>query len=385
MPDAFLTATGGVFPGPPISNEEIEDVLGRIGGEASRLKRRILRNNGIRTRHFAIDRETGAPTHTTAGLAADAVRVALARRGLGIADVELLACATSVPDQVVPGHASQVHGELGGGAMEIVTTHGVCTSGMSALKYAALAVGAGGTRLAIACAAERTSSFLRATHFDSELRARAAADEEDPHIGFDQEFLRWMLSDGAGAVVVEGAPDPGRLSLKVEWIEVLSFAHKLPTCMYMGGEPAEGGGLRGWRDLGPADDAVRRGRMNLHQDVKLLGKHIVPMSITWTLAEVRRRHAIESADVDWVLPHYSSEFFREPSFEELNRAGFPIPYAKWCSNLVERGNTGSASIFLMLDDFIVSERVKAGDGVLLIVPESGRFSCAWAFLRAVAA
>jgi hypothetical protein len=37
----------------------------------------------------------------------------------------------------------------------------------------------------------------------------------------------------------------------------------------------------------------------------------------------------------------------------------------------------------MVDDLLASGRVRAGDTLLLLVPESGRFSCAWALLRAV--
>src|SRR5688572_463842 len=105
MPDAFLTATGAFLPGPPVTSDDIERVLGQLGDEPSRLRGRILRNNGIQARHYAIDRESGRPTHTSAQLAAEAVRVAIGRRGVPLADVDLLASATSVPEHSVPGHA----------------------------------------------------------------------------------------------------------------------------------------------------------------------------------------------------------------------------------------------------------------------------------------
>lgn len=385
MPDAFITATSGILPGPPVSNDEIEDVLGRIGEKPSRLRDRILRNNGIQKRHYAIDRETGRPNRTSAQLAADAARLVCEKGGVALTDVELLACGTGIPEHITPGHASMVHGELGSHACEIASTHAVCCAGVTALKYAAMAVQTGSARTAISTAVERTSGFLRASHFTSELRARTAAEEADPYVGFDQEFLRWMLSDGAGATLVQDRPRPGGLSLKIEWIDLVSFAHELPTCMYMGGVRDDGGGLRSWRDLPNLDDALRGGHFNLHQDTKLLGQHMVPVTVTRTLEVVRRRRGLRPDDVTWVLPHYSSEFFRQKAYDELIRCDFPLPYERWCSNLVERGNTGSASILIMLDDHLASGRVRPGDGLLLVVPESGRFSCAWAFLRAVEA
>ena len=380
MSAAFLTATHAVLPGSPVSNDRIEDVLGRIGGESSRLRARILKNNGIRTRHYAIDPVTGAPTHTSASLAAEAARGVLTATGLGLSDIDLLSCGTSIPEQVTPGIASLVHGELGGAPVEIASTHGVCCAGITALKYAALAVSGGAAGRALAVAVERTSSLLRAEHFAPELLARSV-DEKDPYVGFDQEFLRWMLSDGAGAVLVEPTPRPGALNLRIHWIELLSFAHALPTCMYMGAERTPDGGLRGWRDVG-LSGAVAGGLFNLHQDVKLL-ENIVPTCAA-ALERVRARRPIDAADIDWFLPHYSSELFRAPTYEALQRAKFPIPWDKWASNLVERGNTGAASILVMLDDLLRTGRVRPGHRLLLMVPESGRFSCAFALLEAVA-
>ncbi len=382
MPDAYITATSAVLPGPPISNDEIEAVLGQLGDQPSRLRSRILRNNGIRTRHYAVDRETGRPTHTSAQLAAEAVRAACEGRGVALADVGLLACATSIPEQVVPGHASMVHGELGTHPCEIASLQGVCCAGVTALKYAAMAVQTGGTSLAVASAVERTSSVLRRAAFTAELNARTAAEEENPFIGFDQEFLRFMLSDGASAAVIQDRPREGAVSLRIEWIELVSYANELPTCMYLGGEPTPSGGLAGYRDGDSLDRALRAGTLNLHQDVKLLAAHMVE-TCARSLEVVRRKRDLRAESVDWLLPHYSSDFFRAKTHDALEAVGFPIPYEKWCSNLTERGNTGCASPLIMLHDFLASGRLRAGQNVLLLVPESGRFSCAWVLLKAV--
>jgi 3-oxoacyl-[acyl-carrier-protein] synthase-3 len=62
-------------------------------------------------------------------MAANAVREAAERAGLGPNDVELLTAATTGPDMLAPGHAGMVHGELGYGPMEISTSAGICSSG----------------------------------------------------------------------------------------------------------------------------------------------------------------------------------------------------------------------------------------------------------------
>lgn len=379
MGQAFLTTTGAFLPGPPIENDAIEAVLGALG-EPSRLRARILRANGIQRRHYAIGGD-GRPTHTTAALAAEAGRDALARRGLAITDVDVLACATSIPEHLMPGHASSVHGELGGHALEIASLHGVCGASVGAIKYAAMAVQSG-SRRALVTTTERTSLALRAGAFTAELRARTEAEEADPFIGFDQEFLRWMLSDGGSAAIFEPEPLPGRLSFAYEWGDFISFAHALPSCMYMGGEPQPDGRLMGWRDGPSMGQALRTGQLNIHQDVKLLGKNIVE-TCARSLAIVRERRGLSADQVDWILPHYSSEFFREKMVSGLAGVGFPVPDSRWYTNLTTRGNTGCASPLMMLHDFVELGMAKPGDRVLLMVPESGRFACGWISLRAV--
>ncbi|MCK7498066.1 MAG: hypothetical protein MZW92_50685 [Comamonadaceae bacterium] len=71
---AYITDIAGFLPNALVGNDDIEAVLGMVNGRPSRLRRITLRNNGIQTRHYAIDWKSGRFTHTNAQLAADAVR-----------------------------------------------------------------------------------------------------------------------------------------------------------------------------------------------------------------------------------------------------------------------------------------------------------------------
>jgi 3-oxoacyl-[acyl-carrier-protein] synthase-3 len=62
----YITGVGAFLPNAPVDNEGIEPILGSLNGTPSRIRKRILRNNGIRTRHYAVDPATGRPTHTNA-------------------------------------------------------------------------------------------------------------------------------------------------------------------------------------------------------------------------------------------------------------------------------------------------------------------------------
>ncbi|WP_236551338.1 3-oxoacyl-[acyl-carrier-protein] synthase III C-terminal domain-containing protein [Billgrantia tianxiuensis] len=75
-----------------------------------------------------------------------------------------------------------------------------------------------------------------------------------------------------------------------------------------------------------------------------------------------------------MLCHYSSHYFRGKIFDMLIQAGAAIPEEKWYTNLYTRGNTGCASMFIMLDEFRRTQSHRAGDTILCMVPESGRFN-----------
>ena len=182
MTDAYITGVGAYLPGEPIGNEQL---AARFGGGTRRdaaVRGRILAANGIRTRHYAVD-EKLATLELNEELAAAAALRALADRGLAPGSVQMLAAGTTQGDVLVPGFASMVHGRLGGGPMEVLSAGGVCASGMAALKAAVGAVRLGEHSTALAIGSELVSRTL--------LGAAAST--------ADTAFLRWTLSDGAGA------------------------------------------------------------------------------------------------------------------------------------------------------------------------------------------
>lgn len=376
----YITRLAAMLPNAAVGNDAVESVLGQVGERPSRARALVLRNNGIRTRHYAIDPVSGRQTHSNAQLTAEAVR-ALAGSGFALDDIELLACGTSSPDQLMPNHAVMVHGELGNRPCEVVATSGICGSGVTALKYAWLAVAAGEARVAVASGSELASTFLRATHFATENEARVAAMEKRPVIAFEKDFLRWMLSDGAGAALLRDRPEPGRPALQVEWIDQYSYASELEPCMYAGAEKDAEGRLRGWREFASMADVAERSVMAVKQDVRLLEEGI-RLSSRRAFETMVARRGLAVAAVDWFLPHYSSEHFRTV-MTEVMPDGWKIPTERWFTNLATKGNVGSASMYLMLEELFASGRLRPGQRLLCYVPESGRFSIAFVSLRVV--
>ena len=377
----YITRTGAFLPNAPVGNDDMERILGQVGDRPSRARRAVLRSNGILRRHYAIDPETLCFNDTNAGMAAGAVR-ALWRAGAPLPTIGCLACGTSIADQLMPGHAVMVQGELGLPACEVVSTAGVCVAGMTALKYAVMAIAGGQHRTAVATGSEMASASMRAGAFSPEIDARVERLENDPGLAFEKDFLRWMLSDGAGAVFLENSPREDHVCLRIDWLEILSYAGELETCMYAGAIKEANGSLVGWRQLGVeacGADSV----MAVKQDVKLLHEEVVRYTVEKPLAVLTLRRELRAEDVDYFLPHYSSQFFRDRLQAGLRRAGLDIPPERWFTTIESTGNTGSASIYIMLDALLRSGRIERGQRLLCFVPESGRFSSAYLHLTAV--
>ena len=379
MRPVYITATAAALPNAPVANDQMEAVLGQAGNKPSRARSVVLRSNGIQTRYYAVDPATGTATHTNAQLTAAAIRALPAEA----AAVGVLACGTSLADQLMPNHAVMVQGELGLPACEVVATSGVCLAGMTALKYAWMAVASGQCERAVATGSEVASAVLRGHLFEPEVDARVEALEKQPELVFEKDFLRWMLSDGAGAMRLAPQPAAAGLSLRVEWIDVRSFADQLDACMYAGAIKREDGSLQGWKAMAPQtwlDESV----FAIKQDVKLLNPNIVPLTVERFLPDVIEQRQLLADQVDYFLPHYSSEYFRQRLYDGMKVAGCEIPFERWFTNLTRCGNTGSASIYIMLDELLHSGRLQVGERILCYVPESGRFSSAFMLLQVCA-
>lgn len=381
--DVFINDVSAFLPNPPVTNDAIEDVLGKVRGVASKAKRLVLKSNQITRRHYALDPGSGRLTHTNAQLTAEAVRRLRPYEGFAPSDIQCLSCGTTSPDLLFPGHALMVQGELGIPACEAVTTSGICLSGVTALKYACLNVAAGLAENAVATGSELASSYMRAP-FLNPFYEDAVDLEARPVRALDADFLRWMLSDGAGAVFLSARKRKDGLSLKVAWVDVISYAGVLETCMYGGGMKRADGSIVGWRQTEAFEPAALPHRFSVRQDIELLDVEIV-RTMGAALSQVVRKHRLHPDRVDWFLPHYSSAYFRPKFYDEMKRIGFEVPEAKWFSNLAEKGNTGSAAIFIILEELFHSDRLRPGQRLLCFIPESGRFSHGFAWLTVEAA
>jgi 3-oxoacyl-[acyl-carrier-protein] synthase III len=369
---AYIKSVGKFLPGDPIPNDKIDEYIGELGPSSAKLRERVIGNSGIATRHYALDKEQESQ-HSAAGMAATAVRDALERAEVDTEELDLISAASSCPDLLAPGLASMVHGELGSGPCEIVTSQGICCSGAIALKNAYLHVLHDEKQNAMACAVEFTSRFLKSSWLNH------SGDDRGKRLSLDAAFLRYILSDGAGAALVGNEPGPG-IGFRIEWISQRSYADTGPPVMYCGVESL--GSDRAWADYPSAQEAALGGAFMFRQDLRRL-----PDVVRVCADEFVRlvdAGTFEPKEIRFVAAHYSSEALKDAALREMKtRDCQQVPEERWRSNLSRVGNVGSAAIYLILEELIGSGELRDGDQVLCFVPESGRYSISYMLLSAV--
>lgn len=377
MFEVYITKAGKFLPNEAIQNDDMESYLGMINETASKARRLILRNNKITTRYYALDKD-GNSTHNNAEMTKNAVESLFDATFSG-KDMELLSCGTSTPDNFLPSHAAMVHGLLKNQSLELNSSTGVCCAGMNSLKYGYLSVKSGNTKNAVCTGSEKVSTWMVADKYEQEVTNLKNL-EEQPIIAFKKDFLRWMLSDGAGAFLLENQPK-GDISLKIEWMDAYSYAHELEACMYAGGDKQEDGSIKPWSEYDPSEWG-KQSVFSIKQDVKLLDKYILEKGAE-SMGDTLKKHNITVDDLDYFLPHVSSHYFVAGLKTVFAEKGICPSDDKWFMNLQRVGNVGSASIYLALEELLNSGKLQKGQKILLSVPESGRFSFAYAYLTVV--
>lgn len=366
--EVFITCTSSFFPNNPVGNDEIENYLGMIGGKPSRIKNIILRQNGIQRRYYALNTNQEI-THTNAELAAKSI-FKLFEQGISSSDVQVLVCSTSVPDQLMPSHASMVHGLAFSEPKEIFSSAGVCMSGISALKTGYMSVLSGNSNNALCSSSELLSPVLLAKFFNKEFEELSLI-EKNPIMAFEKDFLRYMLSDGASCFYLEDKPR-SHTNLKIEWIETISYANDLPSCMYMWADQGRDNDLISWKNR-TANEILKKSVWCIKQDVKLLNNNVVKRFVD-AIISAFSHHQVATKKIKYIIPHISSMYFYDRLADEIDKRGLNLPRTKWFTNLTTVGNIGCVSIYAALDELLKTKEMENDDQILLLVPESGRFS-----------
>ena len=305
-PRIVVAGSGSALPSRRVSNQELAETVDTSDEW-------IVERTGIRWRHIAGEGET------TASLATEAARRALAAAGIEPSQVGLIVLATATPDQTFPASATIVQAALGIADCVAFDVAAVCSGFLYALSVAENMMRGGTAKVALVIGAETFSRIL-----DWEDRGTCV-----------------LFGDGAGAMVLkvdesEGSPPKGILSVS------LHADGRHNQLLFVDGGPSTTGTVGKLRMKGPE-----------------VFKHAVT-NLSQVLTEVLERAQLTAADVDWVVPHQANSRILAATARKLG-----LDPSKVVVTVDEHANTSAASVPLAFDTAVKDGRIKPGDLVVL--------------------
>jgi 3-oxoacyl-[acyl-carrier-protein] synthase-3 len=297
-----ITGTGSALPVRRVSNAELAETVDTNDEW-------IVERTGIRFRHIA------GPDETTATLAADAAKAALAAAGRHAQDIDLIVLATATPDQTFPASATKVQAMLGIDDCVAFDVAAVCSGFLYALQVADCMIRAGAHRRALVIGAETFSRIL-----DWEDRGTCV-----------------LFGDGAGAIVLEG--EEGTRGVLATRLHADGRHNEL---LYVDGGPSTTGTVGKLRMKGR--EVFRHAVVNL------------AAVMTETLAAA----GLTTKDVDWVVPHQANARILDATARKLG-----LNPAQVVVTVDQHANTSAASVPLALDTAVRDGRIKPGQLIVL--------------------
>ena len=300
-----ISGVGSHLPGQAVTNDDL------VARGVNTSDEWIVERTGIRKRHLA-DQE-----QTASDLALEASRAAIADAGIAPGSIDLIIVATSTPDYIFPSTAALLQAKLGirnGGAAFDVQA--VCSGFVYGLAMADKFVRSGSHRCALVVGTEVFSRIL----------------------DWNDRGTCVLFGDGAGAVIVEAAPQPG------------IFASALH---------ADGS----YADILSVPGNVCGGKVTGSPFLQMDGQAVFKFAVK-VLAEVANEvlatAKVEAAAVDWLIPHQANVRILQATARKLG-----MPMEKVVVTVADHGNTSAASIPLALDAAVRDGRIRRGQRLLL--------------------
>jgi 3-oxoacyl-[acyl-carrier-protein] synthase-3 len=355
-----LAGTGSFLPGSPIPNDRLEEVLGpldlaprKVQSFVSCIGRRMLDKGGIAARHMAIDPETRNLTHSFSSLAEVAARNALEMAGVAREDVELLIIACPSYDHSTPPTSAILQERLGIRTCAEMEIHSNCSGVGKGVQVAYDALKNGRYRTALVCYSQLSSVYLRSCYFNQEKMDKTHA------------ALRWILADGAGAVVLQAGGDDSTDRRVIDTF-VESVGAGRPAGMTAGGGAA---------DMLLADRQVpelyAEGAHHLWQDFSAVNEYAAPLLLQG-IVRFTGQLGIDPATVDhYVVSIPTQKLYEEhiPAFlDKLRITRDQIKFR--CKDI---GYVGGAATLVHLDQMVRSGELQPGQLVIVHAVESSKW------------
>ena len=298
-----IAGTGSYLPEKILTNKDLEEIVDTSDEW-------IRERTGIWKRHVVEKHEM------CSDLAVAAARNALEAAELAAADIDLIVLATTTPDQIFPSTACEVQQKLDIHGCPAFDIQAVCTGFVYALSVADKFIRTGGATRALVIGAETFTRIL-----DWQDRATCV-----------------LFGDGAGAVVIEAAEEPGIISTHLH---------------------ADGA----YKDLLQVPRGIGNGSCDGDPYVEMRGNEVFKMAVT-TLGrivdETLGANGMKKSDIDWLIPHQANTRIIQATTRKLD-----LPMEQVVVTVGEHGNTSAASIPLAFDTAVRDGRIRRGETLLM--------------------
>jgi len=353
-----LTGSGTFLPGQPITIDHVDEYLGELTEAPQKiqswLKRmKILMKEMLEVEHYyyAIDPVTREFTEDNVTMSVKAAKKALKDAGRRAEDVELIVYASAHMHQM-PTASVRIQEALGIEACAEFSIHSNCTSAYKAVLLANDLIKNGRYKNALVISSGISSSELRAEYYNQ------------PLVDKESLFLRYFLSDGAGALFFESADSESNgLFLRNAYIE--SIGGKKPSAMN-NGRPAY------W--MNPKDE-YDQGRHHLKQLFQEeLRKHFHDADGTVFYKGLKRmieKYQIDISKIRYFQVNFPSRHISDLIIEECEQLG--IARNTLYTKMSSMGYAGPPMAYICLDRIKHEEPLKNGDIVLSFVTEVSKF------------
>ncbi|MFJ8017176.1 3-oxoacyl-ACP synthase III family protein [Streptomyces sp. NPDC096339] len=330
--DVHVLSAASALPGPPVDNV----TLARRFGMDPLWEQWVEAFIGTRSRHLALDLESGKITSSLADLAEEAGRRALDAAGLTGRDVDAVVLGTATPDRLMPATVNIVADRLGIDGVRSFQLQSGCSGAVQALDVARQILLSGDARTVLVLGGDVIARFY---DVGADLRKAAPA-----------ELVNYVLfGDAAGAAVLSTEPAPGSARVRGLFTRLV-------------GRGREPGAVLEW--FGPADRDSTRPAAS--EDYKAIEEH-VPVMAQEVLAELLDGLGWRPEDVDVLLPPQLSGRMTKLISQRLG-----LPSAVDVSVVDDSGNCGNAIVFLQLERALAGP-VGAGTRAVGISIESSKW------------
>lgn len=308
--NAGIIGMGHAYPSGVLTNADLEKIV-----ETS--DEWITTRTGIKQRHKAGDDEYTSQFGSRAALQA------VERAGIGVENVDLIVCATTTPDQIMPSTGALIQAQIGAVNAAGMDVFAACSGFLYGLTMVESMIRTGQIRYALVIGAEVLTKY----------------------VDYTDRGTCVIFGDGAGAAVLGPvAEGKGILATKIK------SDGRYEEQLY-----APGGGTKIGTTHKTIDDRQHFFKMKGNELFKVAVRSMADIS-----AEMVAKAGFSVEDIDIVIPHQANQRITDAVASRLG-----VPEEKVYSNIAEHGNTSSASIPIAMDECIESGRIKEGSLVLL--------------------